>query len=102
MSGKYSVTSTYTAATYYPGISIQTLTNKVAYVPGSSGFILKILGTLDKELKQGKNIIDIDSWLLTGVTATDLTDGDLTSKVEVLNSNELKNAWEIILTENSK
>ncbi|WP_201011841.1 MucBP domain-containing protein, partial [Lactococcus lactis] len=93
VSGKYSVTSTYTADTYYPSISIQTLTNKVAYVPGSSGFIPKILGASDRELKQGEDIIDIDSWLLTGVTATDLTDGDLTSKVEVLNSNELKNAW---------
>ncbi|MEK8004843.1 MucBP domain-containing protein, partial [Enterococcus faecalis] len=94
VTGQYTVTSTYTADTYYPGISVTNLTNKVAYVPGSSGFIPKILGATDKVLKQGADVGDLDDWLLKGVTATDLTDGNLTNQIEILDFNELKNAWE--------
>ncbi|WP_445450450.1 MucBP domain-containing protein, partial [Enterococcus faecalis] len=94
VTGKYAVTSRYTADTYYPGISITNLTNKVAYVPGSSAFIPKILGATDKVLKQGTDVGYLDDWLLKGVSATDLTDGNLTNQIEILDFNELKNAWE--------
>ncbi|MGI1826423.1 immunoglobulin-like domain-containing protein, partial [Lactiplantibacillus plantarum] len=58
----------------------------------NSGFVPKITAT-DKDIKQGTTVSDITEWLLDGVTASDVEDGNLSSTVTIKDDTDFVNAW---------
>ncbi|WP_056993526.1 KxYKxGKxW signal peptide domain-containing protein, partial [Lactiplantibacillus fabifermentans] len=58
----------------------------------NSGFVPKITAT-DKDIKQGTTVSDITEWLLDGVTASDVEDGNLSSTVTIKDDTNFVNAW---------
>ncbi|MCT3251281.1 hypothetical protein EFO88_14750, partial [Lactiplantibacillus plantarum] len=92
LSDTYTVTSTYTSDSGTAGLSILTLSNKLAYVDSGTGFIPDITAN-DKTINVKDTIDDVKSWLLKDVTATDVEDGDLTSKIVISDDGGFTNAW---------
>ena len=58
----------------------------------NSGFVPKITA-MDKNIKQGTTVSDINKWLLDGVTASDVEDGNLSSAVTIKDDTNFVNAW---------
>ncbi|MDV2575571.1 bacterial Ig-like domain-containing protein [Lactiplantibacillus plantarum] len=48
---------------------------------------------MDKNIKQGTTVSDINKWLLDGVTASDVEDGNLSSAVTIKDDTNFVNAW---------
>ncbi|GFF01355.1 immunoglobulin-like domain-containing protein, partial [Lactiplantibacillus plantarum] len=92
LSDTYTITSTYTSDSGTAGLTVTKLSNKLAYVDSGTGFIPDITAN-DKTINVNDTIDDVNSWLLNGVTATDVEDGNLTSKIVISNDGGFINAW---------
>ena len=90
-SASYLLTASYTSDIYTEASS--TTTGSLTYQnTGNKGFIPTIT-TKDKNLNTNTTVTNLQEWLLEGVTATDVEDGDLSNKVTVLNDGGLEVGW---------
>ncbi|MHC5250521.1 bacterial Ig-like domain-containing protein [Enterococcus sp. LJL90] len=92
ISSEYTVISTYTSDVYTTASSTTAAGYKFQST-GGTGFVPMITSS-DKILNTSEPIDDVTSWLLNGVTATDVEDGDLSSSVTIQSDGGFSDAWE--------